>query len=245
MRKFGLIGYPLGHSFSPPYFAKKFRDEGIDDAVYEAYPIDHIDKFMELIDSNTIGINVTIPYKELVMIYLDDMSEAAKTIGAVNTIHHIEGRLIGYNTDYYGFKKSLLKMLGNVTISNALVLGTGGSSKAVRYALDQMGIKYSLVSRNTSYLSYGDLNQKIIEEHKLIINTTPLGMFPSIDTFPVIPYASISSKHFCYDLVYNPEKTVFLTEAEKRGATVKNGYDMLILQAEKSWQIWNQKPNNP
>jgi shikimate dehydrogenase len=193
-----------------------------------------------LISDDVVGINVTIPYKQSVMAFMDELSPAAEKIGAVNTILQKHGKLIGYNTDYMGFKESLEMMLGNNTPSRALVLGTGGSSRAVRYALKEMNIDYSSVSRHKDHLTYEDLTGEIMDMHTLIINTTPLGMYPNINDFPKIPYSKISNKYFCYDLVYNPEKTVFLVKSERAGAAIKNGYDMLLLQAEKSWQIWNQ-----
>ena len=240
MRKFGIIGYPLGHSFSPPYFANKFKELGIKDAVYKAYPLKTINEFPSLINSDLVGLNVTIPYKEAVIPYMDELSDAAAEIKAVNTILQKDGRLIGHNTDYYGFMKSLSDLIVGEHIKAALVLGTGGSSKAVCYALTTMGINYSLVSRNTDYLSYKDLTEQVIKKHQLIINTTPLGMSPHIHVSPLINFIYLNDQHFCYDLIYNPEKTLFLKKAEQYGATIKNGHDMLVLQAEKSWQIWNQ-----
>ena len=239
-RKYGLIGYPLSHSFSPSYFAKKFKEEGIEEVTYEAFPIEDIKKVERLFESGISGLNVTIPYKEQVIPFLDDLDPTAKQIGAVNTIKNENGRWIGYNTDVYGFQKSLSKILIEKSPKSALILGTGGSSKAVVFALTNMGIDYSFVSRNKAYLQYNELSKRILDHHLLIINTTPLGMSPNINICPNIPYKYISSEHFCFDLVYNPEKTLFLNKAEACGATIKNGYEMLILQAEKSWQIWNQ-----
>ena len=240
MRKFGIIGYPLGHSFSPPYFAKKFKKLGIKDAEYRAYPIKSINEFPSLISDDLVGLNVTIPYKEAVIPYMDELSNAAAEIKAVNTILHKNGKLIGHNTDYYGFMKSLTELIDGEDVKSALVLGTGGSSKAVSYALSIMGINYTLVSRNFDYLSYKDLTQRVIKKHRLIINTTPLGMTPNIHASPLINFIYLDDQHFCYDLIYNPEKTLFLEKAEQYGATIKNGHDMLVLQAEKSWQIWKQ-----
>ena len=239
-RKYGLIGYPLSHSFSPSYFAKKFKEEGIEEVTYEAFPIEDIKKVEGLFESGISGLNVTIPYKEQVIPFLDDLDPTAKQIGAVNTIKNENGRWIGYNTDVYGFQKSLSKILIEKSPKSALILGTGGASKAVVFALTNMGIDYSFVSRNRAYLQYNELSKRILDHHLLIINTTPLGMSPNINICPNIPYKYISSEHFCFDLVYNPEKTLFLNKAEACGATIKNGYEMLILQAEKSWQIWNQ-----
>lgn len=240
MRKFGIIGYPLGHSFSPPYFTEKFKISGIKDAEYKAYPIHTINEFPTLISDELVGLNVTIPYKEAVIPYMDELSDAASDIQAVNTILYRNGKLIGHNTDYHGFYESLKEMIGNEKIDKALILGTGGSSKAVAYALTMMGISHSFVSRKCDYLTYSDLTARIIKSHRLIINTTPLGMSPDLNTFPLINFISLDDQHFCYDLIYNPEKTLFLKKAEQYGAIIKNGHDMLVLQAEKSWQIWNQ-----
>ena len=174
------------------------------------------------------------------MPFLDRLSPAAAEIRAVNTIHHLDGKLIGHNTDYFGFQESLKEMLGNHVIEKALILGTGGSSKAVAYALKMMHIEFTYISRNKKFLTYEELTEEIIKDHHLIINTTPLGMYPKIDAAPLINFTHLTDQHYCYDLIYNPEKTLFLIEAQNHGATIKNGYDMLLLQAEKSWQIWNQ-----
>lgn len=240
-RKYGLIGFPLSHSFSPSYFEKKFESEKIDDAEYKAYPLESIESLCDLIDTGIDGLNVTIPYKEFVIPYLDDLSEAAEKIGAVNTIKVENGQLTGHNTDVIGFKSSLEGMLDGESVNRALILGTGGAAKAVAYVLDQLGIAYLYVSRKETFLQYADLNQKLIEEHRLIINTTPLGMAPHTDLYPNIPYTYITEQHFLYDLIYNPEKTIFLNKGAEAGATIKNGYDMLIRQAEASWKIWNQQ----
>ncbi len=244
MRQFGLIGYPLSHSFSKKFFSDKFIAENILDAQYELYPIEKIEQFPDLVKSlpNLVGINVTIPYKEKVMQYLDHLSDVVAETGACNCIHHVEGKLTGYNTDVIGFEKSLLKKL-NSTHQKALVLGTGGAAKAVFYVLRKLGIEYLVVSRNGggTALSYQELNVKILDEYTLIINTTPLGMHPHVEAAPDIPYEFISSKHYLFDLVYNPAKTVFLTKGEKQGAAIENGADMLIDQAEASWEIWNQR----
>jgi shikimate dehydrogenase len=241
MRKYGLIGFPLSHSFSPGYFKVKFEKEQINDAEYKSYAIDKIEKFLDLVSDGLIGLNVTIPYKEKVIPYLDQLDETAKAVQAVNTIKVINGKLIGYNTDVYGFQISLESFLEDDLPSSALILGTGGAAKAVEYVLNRLRIKYSYVSRNPAFITYSELSKEIIQNHRLIINTTPLGMSPNIDSFPSIPYDAITSKHFFYDLVYNPEKTLFLIKAQKFGARIKNGKDMLHLQAEKSWQIWNHQ----
>ena len=241
MRKFGLIGYPLSHSFSPSYFKKKFDKEGIDGAEYLAYPIDDVRKMLNLIAEGVIGLNVTIPYKEQVIPFMDELDETAAVVQAVNTIKVEDGRLRGFNTDVYGFEMSLRSFIKEKKIEKALVLGTGGAAKAVEFVLRKLNIKFTYISRKDTYLNYKEVTQKMIEQHKLIINTTPLGMQPKIHSFPQIPYIGISEKHFCYDLVYNPEKTLFLKKAAGYGAKIKNGADMLFLQAEKSWQIWNHQ----
>lgn len=238
--KLGLIGYPLSHSFSPSYFAKKFESLDIRNSEYLAYSIDAIDKVEEIFNSGVTGLNVTIPYKELVIPFLDEVSEEAKEIGAVNTIKIVDGKKIGYNTDVYGFQESLTDQLQGEHVSKALVLGSGGASKAVMYALGKMGISGQIVSRSKSNLSYNDLNEEVINDHKLIVNTTPLGMYPNVENCPNLPYEALTEKHFLYDLVYNPEKTLFLIKGEIAGSNIKNGNDMLVLQAEKSWKIWNQ-----
>ena len=238
-RRFGLIGYPLKHSFSPGYFAKKFKSEDIQDAEYSLYELSQIGDFEKLINAGLIGLNVTIPYKEKVMQYLDDLSSEAQEIQAVNTIKFHDGKLIGYNTDCYGFELSLKGLYGKNKPKNALILGTGGASKAVAYTLKNLGIGYTFVSRQSQFLNYEEIDQDRLANNKLIVNTTPLGTWPDVDTKPNLPYNYITEEHFLYDLVYNPEKTVFLSLGEKRGASIKNGFDMLKLQAEKSWEIWN------
>ncbi|WP_235296862.1 shikimate dehydrogenase family protein [Portibacter marinus] len=238
-RKFGLIGYPLKHSFSPGYFAEKFNKEEIEDAVYDLYELERIDQFENLKRSEIAGLNVTIPYKEAVMPYLDMLSPEAVSIGAVNTIKFTDQGLMGYNTDCYGFKNSLTSFYGNRKPTRALVLGTGGASKAVRYVLSNLNIPFTIVSRQPSLLNYDELSAEHFDGEVLVVNTTPLGTWPDIDKAPNIPYQFLTSKHFLYDLVYNPEKTLFLKLGADQGAAIKNGYDMLKLQAEKSWEIWN------
>ena len=239
MRRFGLIGFPLSHSFSPGYFADKFMREGILDCEYKAYPISKIYELDGLITDDLVGLNVTIPYKEQVIPYMSSLSDAVQTLGAVNTIVHRDGALHGYNSDVFGFQQSLQTWIGERSLpAKALVLGSGGASKAVGYVCDQLQIEYQIVSRKDGYLNYADLSPAIMESHQLIVNTTPLGMSPRLDSSPAIPYALLTSDHFCYDLIYNPAKTLFLAQAEAQGASIKNGYDMLILQAEESWRIW-------
>ena len=244
MRRFGLIGYPLSHSFSKRYFAEKFQTEGITDAQYENYPIASIDEFSALVSSHPDleGLNVTIPYKEQVVAYLDDKNEVVTSIGACNCIRLDHGRKIGYNTDVVGFERTLIKYLRPVH-DKALVLGTGGAAKAVCYVLQQLKIPYLIVSRSTSdaqTIRYDKLNKELVSSHRLIINTTPLGMYPRVDTAPSIPFDEVTSDHYFYDLVYNPAKTLFLKKAEQQGAVIQNGEDMLAIQAEESWRIWNQ-----
>ena len=244
-RKFGLIGYPLGHSFSEKYFNEKFN-KGRIDALYSLYPISEISLFEDLCrnENNLYGLNVTIPYKEAVIPFLTDLSEEAERIGAVNVIKFNRSNkgliLTGYNSDYVGFRDSLQPLLKK-EVRKALILGTGGASKAVAFALDQLGIEYKFVSRHPSgnQLSYSELDKEIIEEYLLIVNTTPLGMYPDSNASPDIPYHLLTPSHICYDLIYNPETTEFMRKSREMGATVKNGLEMLYLQAEEAWRIWN------
>jgi shikimate dehydrogenase len=244
MRRFGLIGYPLSHSFSKRYFAEKFQTEGITDAEYENYPIASIEEFPALVssDPDLAGLNVTIPYKEQVIAYLDDKNEVVNSIAACNCIRIQHGRKVGYNTDVVGFERTLIKFLTPVH-DNALVLGTGGAAKAVCYVLQQLQIPYLIVSRSTSggqTIPYEKVSKELVRSHRLIINTTPLGMYPKVETAPSLPFDAVTSDHYFYDLVYNPAKTLFLTKAEEQGAVIQNGEDMLAIQAEESWRIWNQ-----
>ena len=242
MRKFGLIGFPLSHSFSPKYFAEKFDKEGIRDCQYDLLEIPTIEDVEELLDGSIEGINVTIPYKEQVMPYLTAIDPEAEAIGAVNTIKIADGEITGYNSDIYGFEHSLLGLLNDDRPTGALILGTGGASKAVKYVLDKLSIAYKVVSRSTGDLIYGELNDEIMNTHQLIINTTPLGTYPNIHQKPTLPYNSLSARHFLFDLTYNPRVTAFMQEGIDRGAKTLNGYRMLELQAEKSWAIWNNLP---
>jgi shikimate dehydrogenase len=242
MRAFGLIGYPLGHSFSKKYFTDKFEREGITGNVYELYPLEQIGQIEELLNSNPslAGLNVTIPYKEQVIAYLDSMSPVVGEIGACNCIHIQDGRLMGHNTDVIGFSRSLLPKL-KPHHKQALILGTGGSSKAVAYTLKELNIPFLQVSRSPSegMIGYEEMDQSMLEAHTLLINTTPVGMYPDIEKAPAIPYQFIGADHYLFDLVYNPVRTRFLQEGALRGATVENGSDMLVIQAEASWEIWN------
>jgi len=243
LKLFGLIGYPLTHSFSKKYFAEKFQREHITDCAYENFPLTSIEEFPSLIKSQPplAGLNVTIPYKELVIPYLDELNEVAKEIGAVNAIKISEGKLSGFNTDAFGFMQSLTKQI-EPHHRRALILGTGGSSKAVAFGLKKMGIQFHFVSRNPEFdyeLSYGDLDKDAVRQYRIIINTTPMGMFPNADVCPPIPYEYLTGSHLLFDLVYNPEETLFLQKGKEMHAKTKNGLEMLQLQAEMSWEIWN------
>jgi shikimate dehydrogenase len=239
MRKFGLIGYPLSHTFSPGYFANKFSEFGITDCEYKAYSLDSIERYADMDKTDFVGINVTIPYKEKVIPFLDELSEEALEIGAVNTIHFVKDKSFGYNSDVYGFSQSLINWVGDKLPEKGLILGSGGASKAVSYVCKKLGIDATIVSRKEGYLNYENISKEILDTHYLIVNTTPLGMSPQVDAFPDLNYELLSKHHFCYDLVYNPEITRFMQKARDNGANAKNGYEMLILQAEKSWEIWN------
>jgi shikimate dehydrogenase len=243
MRLFGLIGYPLGHSFSKRYFTEKFAREAIADAAYELFPIPSIDLFPALWESHPElqGMNVTIPYKELVIPYLDECSQVVHETGACNCIRKKNGKLAGYNTDVIGFEQTLLEhRLPHH--HQALVLGTGGAAKAVEYVLRKHGIHFRLVSRNPGEfaIGYEALDNKTIEEYPIIINTTPLGMHPDVDQYPPIPYDGIGEGHLLIDLIYNPSVTRFMELGLRRGAKACNGEKMLIVQAEESWKIWNE-----
>lgn len=243
MKQYGLIGKTLSHSFSKKYFEEKFKRENIN-AVYENFELNDISQVEELFSThpNLCGLNVTIPYKEQIIPYLDEVDEQARKIGAVNTIYIDKktGKKKGYNTDYYGFKQSLKPFLENQH-QRALILGTGGASKAVEYVLNELGIITAFVSRTPqaeNQLSYDELNENILASFLLIVNTTPLGTFPNVDEKPAINYDAITTNHLLYDLVYNPAETAFLKEGKKRGALTINGEQMLQLQAEKAWEIW-------
>jgi shikimate dehydrogenase len=243
MRKYGLIGFPLGHSFSEKYFREKFRQASIQDCSYSNYELPVISALREiLLDPELAGLNVTIPYKESVIPFLHKKDPVVEEIAACNCISIQKGRLTGFNTDVAGFEESLSEKLTGAD-QRALILGTGGSSKAVAWVLRKKGIHFLLVSRKepgtAGHISYGDLNRDILDSHTLIINCTPLGMVPKTKECPPIPYDLIGPAHYLFDLVYNPEKTVFLERGEDAGARVKNGADMLRIQAEASWAIWN------
>lgn len=243
MKKYGLIGYPLSHSFSQKYFTEKFQREGITGCEYGNFPLASIDEFPALIKQqpDLKGLNVTIPYKEKVIPYLTAKSEVVKTIGACNCIRIEDGELTGHNTDVVGFETSLRPLLQPFH-KKALVLGTGGAAKAVHYVLDKLGIAFLEVSRNPvtgRQIGYHQIDETVIKEHQVIINTSPLGMYPNINECPPLPYKALTATHYLFDLVYNPAKTLFLQKGEEQGAAIKNGHDMLIIQAEESWRIWN------
>jgi shikimate dehydrogenase len=246
MKKYGLIGYPLTHSFSKRYFTEKFEKEKID-STFENFEIDNISKFTEIIKNNPelVGLNVTIPYKEQVIPFLDELNDSAKEIGAVNTVKITRSgsniHLKGFNTDTFGFETSLKPMLKE-NHKKALILGTGGASKALKYVLGKLGIEFisaSIEELKENEIRYEVIDEKMMSERLLIINATPLGTYPKVDTFPNIPYKFITAKHLLFDLVYNPEVTQFMAKGLEKGATVKNGYEMLLQQAIKSYEIWN------
>lgn len=243
MRHFGLIGYPLSHSFSQSFFTNKFREEQITDCVYENFPLEHIDALRDVLETHPqlVGLNVTIPYKEKVMAYLHHQSDVVKKIGACNCIKIVNGELHGYNTDVTGFENSLRPLLESHH-RKALVLGTGGAAKAIHFVLEKLGIIFLEVSRNPftgRQISYEQLTPELLEQHTLIINTTPVGMYPHVNECPSLPYTALTPRHYLFDLVYNPAKTQFLQKGEEQGAVIKNGADMLVIQAEESWRIWN------
>ncbi len=270
VRTFGLIGFPLSHSFSQKYFTDKFKKEDITDCEFKNFSLENINEFSALLKNNPTlcGLSITIPHKQNVIKFLDEIDPAAKHIGAVNCIRAslrgqspkqspIEDRLLrpdqstrtrndvyltGYNTDIFGFEQSLAPLLKSHH-TQALILGTGGAAKAVAYVLDKLKIKYRSVSRSKGDIVYSSLNQNTINEHLLIINTSPLGMFPKVNDCPDIPYEFITPKHLLYDLTYNPEESLFLKIGKEKGAQIKNGLEMLHVQAEKAWKIWNDTPN--
>jgi shikimate dehydrogenase len=243
MKYFGLIGYPLSHSFSKKYFTEKFEREGVQDCHYESFSLASITELPALLKRNPLlaGLNVTIPYKEQVLDYLDVKTGVVAATGACNCIKITGGKLTGYNTDVAGFKTALQKHLAP-SHTRALILGTGGAAKAVEYVLSELGIAHKYVSRKptVNHLSYEQVTDKILDEFTLIINATPLGMYPNITEAPAIPYHYLGGKHYLFDLIYNPEKTLFLKKGEEQGAAVQNGMDMLVVQAEESWRIWNE-----
>lgn len=248
MKRYGLLGYPLTHSFSKRYFTEKFEKENIE-STYENFEIDNIDKFPEIIKNNPeiVGLNVTIPYKEQVIPFLDELNDSAREIGAVNTIKvkRTESGIFlkGFNTDTFGFETSLKPHLKEHH-KKALILGTGGASKALKYVLSKLGIEFisaSIEELKENEITYESIDKTMMSERLLIINATPLGTYPKVDTFANIPYEFISDKHLLFDLVYNPEVTQFLKKGQAKGAAIKNGYEMLLQQAIKAYEIWNSK----
>lgn len=243
MRQFGLIGYPLSHSFSKKFFTEKFEKENLTDCRYDTFSIPSIDDLPGILKNNPElrGLNVTIPYKENVLSFLDEKTALVKKIKACNCIKISNGNLSGHNTDAPAFEQSLKEKL-QPHHTKALILGTGGAAKAVEYSLRQLNIFYKYVSRKPSAksFSYEQLTESLMQEYTLVINTTPLGMHPNIIEAPQIPYHVLTPRHYLFDLIYNPERTLFLQKGEKQGAAVKNGYEMLVLQAEESWRIWNE-----
>lgn len=242
MKKFGLIGKNISYSFSRKFFQEKFNQLQID-ATYENFDLQHIEELKLVLQKNKSlnGLNVTIPYKESILPFLDELSPEAQQIQAVNTIKISNNQLVGYNTDAFGFMKSLFPILEKQH-THALILGTGGASKAVANALKSMGIEYRFVSRNPQQqdLAYADLDETIIQEHQLIINCTPVGTHPKVKESPALPYQFLESSHLLYDLVYNPPITEFLAKGKIRGCSIYNGKKMLEYQAERAWQIWNE-----
>ena len=243
MRTFGLLGYPLSHSFSKTYFREKFDREQITDAEYVNFEEADLHMFLSKASKreDLKGFNVTIPYKEGILPFLDSISDEASWVGAINTVKRVDNKLIGYNTDVIGFRESILPLL-NSSHRKALILGTGGASKAVKYVFDEQQIASLFISRHKErgHLVYEQLTPELLGNYTIIVNTTPLGTYPKEDEAPLIPYEALSPDHVVFDLVYNPAKTKFLQAAEAQGAAIKNGYEMLELQAEASWAIWNE-----
>lgn len=237
MKTYGLIGKNINYSFSRNYFNNKFKNENSLNSQYINFDIDTLSKLNNIFNTNNYGFNVTIPYKEAIIPYLDALDFHAEKIGAVNTIKLEKEKKIGFNTDWIGFKKSIEPLLKKYH-TKALILGSGGASKAVNYALKQLQIQTLIVSRNGE-ITYEDLSEEIIQDHTIIINCTPVGTFPNIDSVPKIPYQYITKKHLAYDLIYNPNETLFLKRCKEKGADIKNGLEMLEIQAEESWEIWN------
>ncbi len=245
MSRFGLVGYPLGHSFSKKYFTKKFEDLGLEAHVYELFEMESLKEFPALWSKHAdlVGVNVTVPYKEQVLGFLHEQDTSALKVGAVNVIKKKEDKLVGYNTDYIAFRESVSKWVGSFS-GKALILGSGGSSKAVRAALEDLGVSCEHVSRSNQngQYTYEEFSKKseMIMDFELIVNTTPLGMHPNVDGCPEIPYDHLTENHYLFDLVYNPEETTFMKKGRDFGAKVKNGLEMLELQAERSWDIWTE-----
>lgn len=242
MRTFGIIGFPLSHSFSQKYFTEKFAAEGISDAVFQAYPMEQIEQLSQLLESETTleGFCITIPHKRNVIPWLSHANPAVEQMNACNCVRIKNSRLFGYNTDYIGFQHSFTPQLQSHH-NKALILGTGGAAAAIEYTLQQLGMPYTYVSRSKreGSLTYEALTPAIIAEYPVIINCTPLGTYPAVEGAPEIPYQYLTPAHYLYDVVYNPPLTRFLQLGSAQGAIVKNGYDMLTIQAEENWKIWN------
>ncbi len=241
-REFGLIGHPLTHSFSKQYFDNKFKEEGLMDVVFNEYDIESIDELQTIISNKNIkGLAVTIPYKQAVVRILDGCDNIVKEIDACNCIKIFNSKLIGFNTDVIGFEKSFTQNLKPYH-TKALVLGNGGAAQAIKYVLQKLSIDFTIVTRNKTEesISYEDVDEAIIQSHLIIINTTPLGTFPKVDECPNIPYQHITPQHYLFDLVYNPPVTTFMNKGLQRNAFAKNGYEMLCIQAEENWRIWNE-----
>ena len=237
MKTFGLIGKSLSHSFSSSYFNKKFFKERITNTSYLNFELSDISEFPQLIKKqNLSGINITIPYKESIIPFLDELSENAKRIGSVNTVQISNGKLIGHNTDIIGFKQSITPLLAGR--NTALILGDGGGAKAVKFTFNQLNISHKTINRNSSF-DYSDITSETIDFNTIIVNTTPLGMIPEIKNYPQIPYELLTEKHLLFDLIYNPKETLFLKYGRANKACTKNGLEMLQIQAETSWNIWN------
>jgi len=243
MKIYGTIGFPLTHSFSKQYFTEKIEREGISEAFYYSFPLSLIDALPTLLNDHPSlkGLAVTIPYKEKVLKYVTNLSEEVKQIGAANCIKVRGNILTAYNTDIIGFEKSFVKKL-KAPHKKALVLGTGGASKAVQYILKKLGIEFLIVSRSTAdnFIQYSALTESLIKEYNIIINCTPLGMSPAEDGCPNLPYRLLTASHYLFDLVYKPAKTLFLQKGAEQGAVIENGFEMLIIQAEENWRIWNE-----
>jgi shikimate dehydrogenase len=243
-KRYGLLGKNISYSFSKGYFSDKFNNENLTECSYENFDIPEIESFTTITKetSHLKGLSVTIPYKESVIPFLNKLSKKAAKIGAVNTIKVTKkGKLKGYNTDYYGFKKALEPLLQSHH-KKALILGTGGASKGIAFALDELDISYTFVSRapKENTIEYSQINERTFADYQLIINASPVGTSPNVDAFPLLPYEYFTEKHIAFDLIYNPAETQFLKKAKEQGAQVKNGLDMLIFQAEKAWEIWNK-----
>ncbi len=239
--KFGLIGYPLEHSFSKRYFTEKFASLGLLDFSYDLIPLYYIEEVSQVLSSNFFGLNITIPYKTAILLFLNEIDPKAREIGAVNTLVRTgKSSWKGYNTDSDGFHQSFMNWIGKETLpANALILGSGGASKAISYVLDQLGISATVVSRSDrGDYRYDELNAEMMKDYRLIINTTPSGMDPDIFSSPTIPYEFLTEQHWVYDLIYNPANTLFLQRCKQKGARTKNGLEMLHIQAEEAWKIW-------